>query len=364
MRKVVRTLIVSALAASMVACQTTPSNSQPTADSTASLQGMLNALHPGDTLTLEPKVYEHSGVLTVQVPGVHIDGNGATLQATNDPTSAVQILADGVQLTNIRLTAPPEGPRYMAPDEHKLVIGADDVAVSNVNINGSAGAGIFVDGAQNFAIRDVSIYGTRADGLHMTNGAGNGLVDGVRTDQTGDDGVAVVSYGADPTGCHDITVSDVHVGSTRWGRGMTVVGGTNITMRGFTIADTDSAGVYVATEGDPYYTRPVDNITITGGTITGANRNADIVQGAVLVAVENPGTAVRNVSISDIKIAATPPSAQRNVAIYTETGALSNIRINGISLDNSPLPAFFTNANADSFALSGWTAGGDPIAAY
>lgn len=362
MRKAMRALVVSVLATTMVACQTTPSSSETTGDSTAGLQGMLNALAPGDTLTLEPRVYEHSGVLKVLVPDVRIDGNGATLQATHDETSAVQILSDGVQLSNIRLTAPPEGPRYMSPDEHKLVIGADNVAVSHVNIDGSAGAGVFVDGAQNFSIRDLTVHGTRADGLHMTNGAGNGVVEGVRTDQTGDDGVAVVSYGADAASCHDITVSDVHVGSTRWGRGMTVVGGTNIAMRGFTVADTDSAGVYVATEGDPYFTRTVENVSISDGTVTGANRNAGIVQGAVLVAVENPGTEVRNVSISDIRIASTPPSAERNVAIYTKAGTLQGVQISGISLDNSTLPAFFTNADAGSFAVTGWTAGGNPIA--
>lgn len=362
MRRIARALVISVLTTSMVACGSAPSGGETTTDSTASLQGMFNALRPGDTLTLEPRVYEHSGVLTLDVPDVRIDGNGATLHATYDDTSAVQIRANGVSLNNIRLTAPLDGPRYMAPDEHKLVIGADDVEVSGVNIDGSAGAGIFVDGAQNFVIRDVEVFGTRADGLHMTNGAGNGVVDDVRTDATGDDGVAVVSYGSDAASCHNITVTNVHVGSTRWGRGMTVVGGTNITMRGFSIADTDSAGLYVATEGDPYFTRTVQNVTISDGTVARANRNPNIVQGAVLVAVENPGTAVRNVTIADVSIAATPPSAQRNVAIYTPTGDLSGVRLDQISIDNSTVPAFFSNADARSFALTGWTAGGDPIA--
>ena len=362
MRKIAKALGVWALTATMVACQASTSSGETPADSTASLQGMFNALEPGDTLTLQPQVYQHSGVLTIGVPDVHIEGNGATLQATHDDTSAVQIVADGVSVDNLRLTAARQGPRYMAPDEHKLVIGADNVEVSAVDIDGSAGAGIFVDGAQHFAIRDVAVYSTRADGLHMTNGAGNGVVDNVRTDATGDDGVAVVSYGSDPASCHNIIITNVRVGSTRWGRGMTVVGGTNITMRGFSVADTDSAGVYVATEGDPYFTRTVENVSISDGTVTRANRNADIVQGAVLVAVENPGTAVRNVTISDVSIVATPPTAERNVAIYTETGDLTGVRMNQISLDNSSVPAFFSNADAQSFALTGWTAGGDPIA--
>jgi hypothetical protein len=65
----------------------TPSASAAPGDSTAALQAKFDALSPGGTL---------SGVIVIRVPNVQINGNGATLQATNDATSSVQIKAEGV----------------------------------------------------------------------------------------------------------------------------------------------------------------------------------------------------------------------------------------------------------------------------
>lgn len=352
---------LSIIMALVVACQQSESRSDPVSDSTSTLQARFDALKPGDSLKLEPEVFLHSGVLKIRVPGVHIDGNGATLQATSDATSSVQVLADGVELVNLRLTAPTSGPRMTGLDQHKLVIGGNNVTVSQVTIVGSAAAGIFVNGAQHFAIRHVSIDGTRADGLHMTNGAGSGVVDDVQTDRTGDDAVAVVSYKADPSRCHDIAVTNVTVGSTRWGRGITVVGGTNVTMRGFKIANTNAAGVYVATEGNPYYTQSVDHVSISDGSVTNANQNPDVVHGAVLVAADNAGTAINDVTISNVSIAGTSPTAGRDVAVIADGGSVSGVVLTGIALDNTKLTPFDSNVPANSYAVSNWTAGGAPI---
>ncbi len=345
----------------VVACQQSESRSDPMADSTSTLQARFDALAPGASLKLEPQVFMHSGVLKIRVPGVQIDGNGATLQATSDATSAVQILADGVQLTNIRLTAPRDGPRMLGTDQHKLVIAGNNATVSNLTIVGSAAAGIFVNGAQNFNIHHVSIDGTRADGIHMTNGAGNGVVDDVQTDRTGDDGVAVVSYNADGTRCHDIVVTNVSVGSTRWGRGMTVVGGTNVTMRDFTIANTSAAGVYVATEGAPYYTQSVDHVSISDGSVTNANQNPTVVHGAILVAAENAGTTINDVSISNVSVTGTAPTAERDVAVIANGASVSGVTLEGIALDNTKLTPFDSNVPASSYTVSNWTANGAPI---
>jgi hypothetical protein len=345
----------------VVSCRQSESRSEPIPDSAATLQAQFDALKPGDSLKLQPEVFTHSDILQIRVPGVHIDGNGATLQATSDRTSAVWVLADGVELTNIRLTDPNEGPRMANMGQHKLVIRGNNVTVSHVAIVGSAAAGIFVYGAQNFAIHDVSIDGTRADGIHMTNGAGNGVVDGVRTNGTGDDGVAVVSYKADKARCHDIVVQNVNVGSTTWGRGMTVVGGTNVTMRNFTIANTNAAGIYIATEGAPYYTESVDHVSFSNGSITNANQNPKVVHGAILVSAVNPDTAVNDVSISNITIAGTPPTAQRDVAVYARGGSVSGVTLDSIKLDNANLPLFISNVPATNYTVSNWTAGGAPI---
>lgn len=351
---------LSIAAAIVVSCQQSESRGDPMPDNASSLQSQLDGLKPGDSLQLKSQVYTHGDVLKIRVPGVHIDGNGATLQATSDATSGVQVLADGVELSNLRLTAPRNGPRMAGLDQHKLLIAANNVTVSHLAIDGSAASGIFVNGAQNFGIHDVNVEGTRADGIHITNGSANGVVDHVKTNQTGDDAVAVVSYGADKSRCHDITVSDVSVASTRWGRGMTVVGGTNVTMRDFKIANTSAAGIYVATEGDPYFTQSVDHVSISNGSITNANQNPTVVQGAVLVVADAPGTAINDVSISNIAIVGTAPTAERNVAVTASGGSVGGVTLSGIALDNANLPPFFSNVPESSYVVSNWTTGGNP----
>lgn len=331
-------------------------------DATAMLQARIDALKPGDTLTLDPGIYRHSGVIKVNVPGVRVDGGGATLQATNDSTSAVQIVANDVELTNIRLTAPTDGQRRDQLDQHKLVISGQHDTVSHVTIVGSAAAGIFVTGAQNFTLRDISVSGTRADGVHITGGSANGVVDDLRSDATGDDALAVVSYASDPGPSHDISASRISVASTRWGRGISVVGGDNVTVRGFSVANTSAAGVSVVTEGSPWFSRAVDHVEISDGTITGANTDPTVVHGAILLSAANVGTSVSNVSISNVGISATTPTAEREVAILAEGGTLNNVAVTGIRLDNSALSPLATNAPPSSFRVTGWTAKGEPIA--
>lgn len=359
-----RVTVVAATTALLLAgCQSSSAAPDPVTDTTALLQARLDALNPGDTLRLEPGDYAHSGILRVEVPDVTIDGGGAvTLRATNDETSAVEVLADGVTITNLTLAAPPEGIRWYADQQHKLVVRGDRSTIRDVAVVGSAGAGIFLHGATHFTVENVDIAGTRADGLHITGGSAYGRVDGVRTDETGDDGVAVVSYDHDEATSHDISVTDVSVGSTRWGRGITVVGGEHIQISDFTIARTSSAGLYIANEGDPYFTRSVAHVSVSNGTITGANWDAGIEQGAILVYSGNRGRFVRDVSISKISVSETVPTAKRNVAIVDETGrgvdAVNAIALSAIELRNTDLPAFYTNVPARSFSVRDWTLNG------
>ncbi|MFN8073381.1 MAG: right-handed parallel beta-helix repeat-containing protein [Mycobacterium sp.] len=338
-----------------------PSNGSPLPDSTAELQGRLDALKPGETLVLEQRVYAHSGVITVRVPGVRIDGNGATLQATNDETSALLVAADGVQVANLTLTAPTDGKRWEGLDQHKLVLRGNRATVDHVTIIGSAAAGVFVYGVDGFRIDSMSIRATRADGIHITAGSRNGQVANVSAEQTGDDAVAVVSYTADSALCHHIDISQVHVASTRWGRGITVVGGSNVAIRDFDVANTNAAGIYVASEGAPYFTESVADVTVSGGSVTRANVDTDIVQGAVLVYAGNAGKYVRNVAISDVDIVDTTPSAERNVAVVLGGGRVEGISFSRIHVSQSSLPLLTSDAPQSDYATSDWTLDGSPV---
>jgi hypothetical protein len=342
---------------------TTTAPPPPSGDNTAWLQSLFDQMKPGDTLTLSRQTYQHAGVLKIRVAGVHINGNGATLQATNDATSAVQIVADNVSVTNLTLAAPLTGNRWGALEQHKLVVEGNFVTVSDVTVSGSAAAGVFVYGAGYFTLNRVTVRNSRADGIHMTNGAHNGQVTNPTTEWTGDDGVAVVSYGSDPQPSHDIVIDSPTVNGTTWGRGLSVVGGYNITYRNIKVSQSNAAGIYIASEGDPYYTRPVSTVNVTGGTVTGANTNPQVVHGAVLVYCGNAGQSVSNVTVAGVTIANTPTSAHRNVGIVLTNGAVNGIAFNNIALQNTTLPPLLVTSNvpASSYTTSGWTLNGIPI---
>jgi DUF971 family protein len=331
-------------------------------DSTAALQARLDQLQPGETLILEDRTYLHSGVIQIRVPGVRIDGNGATLQATNDETSSVQILAHGVSLTNMSLSAAPAGQRWTGLDQHKLVVGANDVTVSDVTITGSAAAGVFIDGAHNFQISGVHVQDTRADGIHMTGASSHGRISHPIVGRTGDDGVAVVSYSDDPGPCRDIVVDSPVINGTRWGRGVSVVGGENVSIRNVNVVRTNGAGVYIATEGGPqFYTRSVTGVDVNGGVVAGANVNPDVVQGAVLVYAGHTGERVENVTVSNLAISTTAVSAQRNVGVVVERGGAGNIAFRDINLERTDLPAVDGDMPRGDYTASGFTLDGSPI---
>lgn len=334
----------------------------PTGDTTAWLQSRLDALKTGEALTLAPGTYQHSGVLKVRVPGVRIDGGGATLQATNDATSSVQILADNVSVSNLNLTAPLTGTRYDAADQQRLFVQGNGAQITDVSITGSAAAGVLVYGASNFTLNRVTVRNTRADGIHMTNGANNGKVLNPFVQASGDDGVAVVSYGGEPV-CHDIIVESPRVNGTTGGRGISVVGGQNISYRNIAVSQSSAAGVYIASEGSPWNTASVNNIDVTGGTVTGANTDTRVVHGAVLVYSANPSQGANGVTISGLTISGTPKSAYRNVGIVVDAGSVSGLKFTNIALQNTQAVPFAKTSNvpASSYTTSGWTLNGAPI---
>ncbi len=124
-----------------------------------------------------------------------------------------------------------------------------DLIVEDVVVDGSAAAGVFVAGARGFRLEDAAVRSTRADGIHITAGSTDGTVVRPEVVGSGDDGVAVVSYGSDEDPVRRVVVQSPRVLDTTWGRGISVVGGTDITYADIYVERTDSAGVYIATGG-------------------------------------------------------------------------------------------------------------------
>jgi Right handed beta helix region len=338
----------------------------PPGDSTAQLQAKFDQLKPGETITLDPVTYQHGGIIYINVPGVVINGNGATLQATNDPTSAFWIKADNVSVSNLNLTAPPSGPRYYETDQHKIVVGANGVRLSNITITGSASAGIYIAGS-NFRVDRVTVRDTRADGIDVTGGASNGEVNNSTTERTGDDGFAVVSAIQDPDTCRNIVINSPVVngaGSANVAaRGILVQGGEDIVVRNIRVSQTSFAGVYISSVGDPFNTRSTNGVEVSGGSVTGGNLAPTVPMGAVNVTSDHAGYSVTNATISNLTIIDTPPSAQSNIAVEANNGgALSNVTFQNIRIQQgTDLPAISSNVPPGSYTASGITVNGRAI---
>jgi hypothetical protein len=365
MRKPVAAVFVIACVIAAFVSSGQLAKGDPPVDRTAELQAKFDQLKPGETLTLEPATYQHSGIIYIRVPGVVVNGNGATLQSTNDLTSGVWIVADNVSVSNLNLTAPLSGPRYYETNQHKIVVGANGVRLSNLTITGSASAGVYIAGS-NFRVDRVTVRDTRADGIDVTGGASNGEVNDSTTERTGDDGFAVVSYIQDPEPCRNIVINSPVVNGAGAAnvaaRGIVVSGGENIVVRNIKVSQTSLAGVYISSVGD-FHTRSTDGVEISGGSVTRGNMAPTVPMGAVNVSSDHAGYSVTNATISNLSIIDTPPSAPSNIAVETTNGgALSNVAFQNIRIQQgTDLPAISSNAPAGSYTASGITMNGRAI---
>jgi hypothetical protein len=328
-------------------------------DDTAALQRALDAASAWRPLELPAgTVFAHSAVLYVRVGGEVVEGSG-TLLATAEATSSVWVEANRVTLEGITVATSTTTQRWSAWEQMGLRLdGHSGAVIRDVTVTGSAAAGIYVGGADHFLLDHDTVRDTRADGIHMTGGASDGTVIDPTTVATGDDGVAVVSYGSDATPCHDITVTGAHVEGTTGGRGMSVVGGSHITYTRFEVDDSDAAGVYVAAESAPYFTEAPVDVTISDGIIRGANTDPTIDHGAVLVvSEESPATPTR-VLITHLVISDTRSTASRDAGVISYAAAPVDVVLSDFTITGGPSSAYEGNAPATSYSTSGWTLDG------
>jgi hypothetical protein len=91
---------------------------------------------------------------------------------------------------------------------------------------------------------------------------------GNTVEETGDDMIAVVSYGAGEPKCGDILIEGNNVSGNYSGRGITVVGGKNVTIRRNTIAHTThGAGILVNSETS-WHTSDVHHVLVEDNQIS------------------------------------------------------------------------------------------------
>ena len=200
--------------------------------------------------------------------GSHLTGPGVLL-ATSEAQSALRINGDNVTVDGgVILKMSSTTKRWSTPASTKLYLaGCSGARISNVLVDGSGSAGVFIQGASNYVLDTVSVRNTRADGIHNTAGSHDGLIRRCTVANVGDDGFAVVSYLSDGKQCGNISFESPQFFGNTWGRGFSVVGGHDVVFADIYGQDSDAAMLYFSAEGDPWYTYPSTNVTVSGGTI-------------------------------------------------------------------------------------------------
>lgn len=241
-------------------------------DDTAALQAALNGVPPGTVVDFPAGTYAFSKVLRLTRNDVVLRGTQATLLARNPEQQALVVQGDRSGVVGLRLKGSAKT-RLTTLESAQLVIAGRWVqAVGNI-VSGGASAGIFVDGARDFRIAGNHVFATRADGIHLTNGARDGMVEGNLVHETGDDLIAVVSYRptaampAESQLARNILIENNNVWGNTWGRGITVVGGQDVAIIGNTVRRVPAAaGIYLSQERS-YRTYGARYITVANNVI-------------------------------------------------------------------------------------------------
>ena len=305
-------------------------NGSDLASDTVALQAALDALRTGDVLYIAAgKVYRHDRVLVVRpsAAGAAIDGPG-TIMATAEDQSALKVYAPDFRIDHITRRMESTTSRGTTEDHHSIFVSAPGYRSKDVTIDGSHAAGYFFFGASDFVVERPVVRNTRADGIHMTYGSHNGKIISPLVQDVGDDGVAVVSYAgpgfAGEPISHDIEVVSPRVLGQSHGRGLSVVGGEDVTFSNVYVQGSAGAGILIGVEAN---TNKVRRVKVLGGELVQSNSRVDIDQGAVFLISSRPDGSVEDVTIDGLTMRDTLNG--RGTALKTggTTGAFARILI-------------------------------------
>ena len=218
--------------------------------------------------------------------------------------------------------------------------------------NGSSASGIFIYHADTFLVAENTVKRSLADGIHTTGGSINGRVIKNTVRENGDDMIAVVSYMAsDGTAIGSMTssmttlrdqrlnrnilITDNDVKGQYWGRGITVVGGENVTIQNNLISDTThGAGVLLARESG-YLSFGVKDVIVRNNTITNVQTGAPVYSAGnhtTWARTGHAGIEVHSLATSEELADSTFAAAIAIERVLLENNTVSTTRADGIRL--------------------------------
>jgi hypothetical protein len=274
-------------------------------DDSAAIQKAIDSLGHGEWLVFPPGTYHQNKSIWVRTPGVKLWGDGARVHATNTQDQSFLMAANGASIYKFTLTAVTDK-RGSTPWQSRIAIFSkveqteplrDNIIRGNKIIasgepgtaqaNSATAAGIFIYRARGFLVADNLVSRSLSDGIHMSGGSFDGRVVGNTVRETGDDMISVVSYmtedgwaseSAKTTAAalnerkqlklsQNILIANNFVTGQYWGRGISVVGGSYVTIKNNTIErNTTASAVYLAREAS-YHTFGVHHVRVQDNII-------------------------------------------------------------------------------------------------
>jgi parallel beta-helix repeat protein len=236
-------------------------------DQADALQALLDNLQQGQRLVLTPGTYVVGHSLNVRSRSAIVSGYGATFVATNANDQSIAMTGRNSTVAGLTLRGTGTT-RLETATSAKISVSGSGIQVLDVTIQGGASAGIFVSGGASVAIVGNKVLSTLADGIHITGGSSNVLVKDNTVTGTGDDMLAVVSYQKDGALNRNVLLTGNALSGNPWGRGISVVGGADVTITGNTVQGVQkAAGILIAQE-DGYRTYGVSNVLIVSNVVT------------------------------------------------------------------------------------------------
>jgi hypothetical protein len=227
--------------------------------------------------------------------------------------------------------------------EDNQISGAHASAIEVVGneVNGSAATGIFFLTATELYVEGNYVHHTWADHIHHTDGTKTSWVWGNtmfnEAPSKGDDGIACVTYGVDSPRCQDMEWWNNKILHTDWGRGYSVIGGSNILIHDNWAVGVAGAGVIVASEPS-YNTSASSNISVTRNYV--ANCGHKIGHPGLLVSgLNSTAGPLTDIAMNSNVVVNVPAGA------YRVEGATSNVTNVAMSTSASSLPAMPSTSN-------------------
>lgn len=321
----------------------------PTFDNAAAINAALN-MAKNDTVkqvTVPSGVFRYGAIIDIPA-GVELTGTVAyggtssrhTLKSTNAAASNIRLKGAGGIVRNLYLVGNKTAGRSQSDDSVMIrAAGASNYTIDHVEVDGGAGAGIKSDNGATGGIIDFNnVHNTKADGIHNVHGSNNIKIRNNTVKDVGDDPIAVVSYDSTQStyvACGFIEISHNTCDNANGvdGRGITVVGGHDVQITNNIVRNTKNSGIYITTE-DSYHTLAINNVTVTGNTVTNANTKGTGSHAGIMIKGRNSSLKTTNITIGGtgaLGNTVTNSTGQGvNIGGFTE-----NIKILGNTIDTT-----------------------------